>query len=307
MAEKKEGKFLIAFQSFEKATSFDSKFTEAFLQQGFTALDMRKLDKALNSFTKAAEIEPNNPIVIKELAQLYFNYRQYDKAIEFSQKCKGCDFQNALLGRSYYALEDYASAEKFLLKAMKENDKDAEVAYALARTYLDMEAYQKAVPFYEKAVSLNDTQANWMYELGLLQYNIANYKDAVSSFTKAADKGYTQTNDFKENLAYAYIYNNEFEKGEILLLEVLKRKAGNKNLIRDMATIFYEKKQYDKSLVYCQQLLEADGKDAKALYQAGLNFIKKGDKDRGQQMCDKAIELDPGLESLRRKKEMPGM
>lgn len=305
--EKKAGKFLIAFQSFEKATDFDPKFTEAFLQQGYTALDMRKLDKALNSFNKAAAIEPNNPVVIKELAQLYFNYRQYDKAIDYANKCKTCSFKNAILGRSYYALEDYASAEKYLLQAIKENGDDAEVAYALARTYLDLEAYQKAIPYYQKAVSLNNNQSTWMYELGLLQYNIANYKEAITSFTQAADKGYTQANDFKENLAYAYIYNNEFDKGEALLLDVLKRKAGNKTLLRDMATVFYEKKQYDKSLVYCQQLMEADDKDAKALYQAGLNFIKKGNKDRGQQMCDKAIEMDPSLESLRRKKDMPGM
>ena len=53
--------------------------------------------------------------------------------------------------------------------------------------------------------------------------------------------------------------------------------------------------------------MEADPNDAKALYQAGLNFQKMGQKDRGQQMCDKAIEMDPSLENLRRKKEMPGM
>jgi hypothetical protein len=43
------------------------------------------------------------------------------------------------------------------------------------------------------------------------------------------------------------------------------------------------------------------------LYQAGLNFIKKGDKYRGQQLCDKAIEMDPSLANLRQKKEMFGL
>lgn len=307
MAEKEAGKFLTAFESFEKATTFNPKYTDAYLQQGLTALDMRKLDKALKSFNKVAELEPNNTIAIKELAQLYFNYRQYDKAIAFAQKCKDCENKNSIIGRSLYAQEDYASAEKYLLNAIEQNSNDAEVTYTLARNYLDMEDYKKAVPYYNKAVNLPGAQNSWMYELGLLQYNNANYKEAVAAFNLAAENGYTQSNDFKENLAYASIYNNDFEKGEALLLEVLKRKAGNKTLLRDMATVFYEKKQYDKSLIYCQQLLEADDKDAKALYQAGLNFIKKGNKDRGQQMCDKAIEIDPSLESLRRKKDMPGM
>jgi hypothetical protein len=39
----------------------------------------------------------------------------------------------------------------------------------------------------------------------------------------------------------------------------------------------------------------------------GMSFQKKGEKDRGQQMCDKAIEIDPSLASLRRKKEIPGL
>lgn len=42
-----------------------------------------------------------------------------------------------------------------------------------------------------------------------------------------------------------------------------------------------------------------DKNDGKALYQAGQCFIKKGEKDRGQAMCDKAIELDPSLNNLK--------
>ena len=36
-------------------------------------------------------------------------------------------------------------------------------------------------------------------------------------------------------------------------------------------------------------------------------FQKKGEKDRGQKMCDKAISMDPSLENLRRKKEIVGL
>jgi len=70
---------------------------------------------------------------------------------------------------------------------------------------------------------------------------------------------------------------------------------------------FYDGKMYDKCLDYCQKLMEMDMKDGKALYQAGLCFQKKGEVSRGQQMCDKAIEMDPTLAGLRRKKEIQGM
>ncbi|MBC7424846.1 MAG: tetratricopeptide repeat protein, partial [Ferruginibacter sp.] len=72
-------------------------------------------------------------------------------------------------------------------------------------------------------------------------------------------------------------------------------------ILRDIAEAYFSQKMYDKSLAYCQQLLEADPKDGKALYQAGLCFQKKGQKEKGQSMCDDAIKLDPSLTSLKQK------
>jgi tetratricopeptide (TPR) repeat protein len=208
---------------------------------------------------------------------------------------------------SFYQQEDYAQAEKFLLNAIKKNSNDAEATYTLARNYLDMEEYKKAVPWYEKAIGMPGAKNVWMYELGLLYYNNNDYKNAVTAFEKAAASGFEQKNDFNENMGYASLYAGDYSKGEKLLLDILKRKPNNTVLLRDMSEIFYQQKQYDKSLEYCQRLMQIDAKDGKALYQAGLCFQKKGEKDRGQQMCDKAIEMDPSLANLKRKKEMPGM
>jgi tetratricopeptide (TPR) repeat protein len=84
----------------------------------------------------------------------------------------------------------------------------------------------------------------------------------------------------------------------------MARKPGNKEIIRDIAQAFYDNKMYDKCLGYCQKLMEMDKNDAKALYIAGLCFQKKGEKEKGQQMCDKAVHMDPTLAGLRRKREL---
>ena len=141
----------------------------------------------------------------------------------------------------------------------------------------------------------------WSYELGMLYYTMNDYKNSVVYFLKAAEHGYNKSNDFMENLGYAYVYSGEFEKGEQLLLTLMQKKPGDKTLIRDVADAYYQNKAYDKSLNYCQKLMEMDMNDGKALYLAGLCFQKKGQKDKGQGMCDKAIELDPSLNSLRQK------
>ena len=58
--------------------------------------------------------------------------------------------------------------------------------------------------------------------------------------------------------------------GEKLLLEIYQRRPGDKDILRDMAQAYYDVKMYDKAFEFCQQLLEADKNDAKALYQAGM-------------------------------------
>jgi tetratricopeptide (TPR) repeat protein len=269
--------------------------------------EMRRTDAAKQNFTKAFELDNNNDIAIAELMELNFSYRQFQNAIDFALRCKTCANKDRIIAMSYYQMEDYGKAEKMLLKLVEKDPKDAEATYTLARTYLEMGLEGKGIPYYVKAVELDDTKSRWHFELGLLYYNNNNYKNAVTSFNKAVDNGLIRTNDFNENLGFAYIYTSDFDKGEKLLNDIIDRKPGDKELIRDIAEAFYDRKMYDKCLSYCQRLMEMDMKDGKALYQAGLCFQKKGETSRGQQMCDKAIELDPSLGGLRQKKMTMGM
>lgn len=306
MEAKAEKRYLVASQLLDKSLSFDDKNVNAMMENAFMNMEMRKTDMAKSWFEKVLAKEPGNQIAMKELMQLYYSYRQFAKAIELANQCPGCAGAQKVAGISYYNQEEYTKAEKALLQALAADPNDAEVYYNLARTCLDMEAYQKALPYYAKAVELSPDKSNWIYEKGLLHYTLSDYPNAMQCFLLAAERGYVQSSDFKENLGYAFIYSGEFDKGEALLMSIWEKKPGNKDILRDMAEIFYQQKQYDRSLAYCQKLLEMDLKDGKALYQAGLCFQKKGEKTRGQSMCDKAIELDPSLASLRQKKEMPG-
>lgn len=302
--EKTAKHYLAASKAFDKAIKFDAKLTVAYIENGFANLEMRKTDAAIGNFTKAHELEPGNTIPVKELMELYFNYRQYAKAVELAQLCKDCAKAERIIALSYFQQEDYAKAEKALLALIAKNPADAEVNYTLGRSYLEMEQERKAIYYYDKAVFLDTGKASWLHELALLYYTVNDYKNAVVYFNKAAANGFTQSNDFKENLGFSYIYSGEFEKGEKLVTEIMEKKPGNKDLLRDVADAYYQIKKYDKTLEFCQKLLEMDKNDGKALYQAGQCFIKKGEKDRGQAMCDKAIELDPSLNNLKKQQQM---
>ena len=304
LTEKTAKRWLVASEYFDKAISLNPKNTVAYLDNGYVNLEMRKTDAAKMNFTKVTQLDPENIAANKELITLYFSYHQYQAALDLANKCKSCGNTERVTALAYFYQQDYDNAEKLLLKLVRQNPTDAELAYKLGKTYMEMELEAKAIPYYQKAIQLDATKSTWTFELGMLYFVTEKYKNAVIWFNKSIDLGYTQSAEFRENLGYAYLYSGEFDKGEKILLNIHEKKRGDKDIMRDLAQAYYEHKLYDKSLEFCQRLMELDIKDGKALYQAGLCFQKKGDLERGMQMCDKAIELDPSLRGLKSKKSM---
>jgi len=302
MEEKSLQRPMMASRSFDKAIRFDNRHVDAYLANGFAQLDMRKTDEAIRYFTKVLELNPANQSARAALMELYFNYRQFDQAIKLAADCKSCPGSDRILGMCYYHREDYGNAIRLLQPLVKKNSTDTEAAYVLGRSYLDLEDYKNAIPCYLLAIQGNQPKKERVYELGMLYYTVQDFKNAVSFFNKAAELGLNPTNDFLENLGYAYIYAGNPDKGEEVLKTVIAKRPGNTQFVRDIAHALYESRNYDKALNFCQKLLEADSKDAKALYLAGMCFQQKGDKEKGQAMCDKAIDMDPSLNRLRSKK-----
>lgn len=299
------GHLAVAAKNFDKAIYLNPGFTEAYLANGKVNASMSRIYEANQNIVKAYELAPSNPEVIKEFTILSFNNHQFQKAIELAQKCTLCTDADRILGMSYYRTEDYGKAADFLQKALSKNDKDAEAAYTLGRTYLELENEKSAIQQYQKAITIDATKGGWMYELGLIYYNQNDYQNALRYFNKAAENGYNKTNDFYENYGFAQIYTGDAENGSKTLNRILERKPNNKELINNIANAMYETKRYEDALVYFQKLLQLNGNDASSLFMTGMTFQKMGQKEKGQKICDKAIEMDPSLARNRQKKDMP--
>lgn len=297
--------FAVAGKNFDKAIQLNQNYAEAYIENGKVNLEMRKVDAAMGDFTKAYQLQPNNNEVVKELSTLYFDNHQFQKAIDLTQKCSNCPDADRIMGMSYYNLEDYGKAVILLQKAISKDDKDAESAYTLGRTYLELENEKNAIPQFQRAIALEPSRNVWMYELGLIYYSQDDYKNALKYLNMADVAGYNKTNDFYENVGFAQLYTGDIQNGMKTLAEIMQRKPNNTELLNNIAQAMYDTKHYDEAINYYEKLLTINPKDARSLFMAGMTFQKKGDKEKGQKICDKAIEMDPSLASHRQKKELP--
>ncbi len=303
LEEKTAKRWLVASKNFETAIKFNANYEDAFLQLGFTNLEMRKQNQAITNFEKVIQLNVNNKDAAKELANLYFVYRQYPKAINYAQKCGG-DAADKIIALSYFNQEDYIKAEPLLAALLQKTPNDAEATNTMAKCYDQLDKFDKAIVLYQKAIELDKTKTIWQTDLGDLFYDLKRYKDAIGYYEMATANGYAKSNDFLENMAFSYIYSRQPEKAEATFTQVVAKTGLKDDFCWEIIDAYYESKQYEYALNYLQKLLEKDAKNAKALYQAGLVFQKKGQTDKGKGMCDKAIEWDPSLASLRRRESI---
>ena len=300
--EKTARRFREAEKNFAKASSYAPNNAEILKEHANALVQQNRYAEAREIFLKAEKASPGDPEVIEQLATLSFNLRKWDDAIRYAGILKKTP-SNYIIGRSYYEQENYGEAMKYLSQAMKEEPSRAEIPYIMGRAYLDMSNYRHAATNFEKAISLDSSRAQWIYEASLVFYAVPDYAKSLKYMLLAGQKGYPRNNDYIENLGNAYINVKEYDKGIELLKEVLQRKPSDQELLYQVAQANYDAKHYQEAIDYWDKVLGNDKSNARALYMIGMAYQKKGDKAKGQQLCDRAIEMDPSLKSLRSKME----
>jgi len=313
LQEKQNGRRLESLRNFEKAAKYDGSSKTITAELASAYHDLRKYHMALETYKKLVTLGEESPELYKKLMNLSFQLKQHEDVLLYADKLKKADPSEKVayyVGRIHYDNDNYGEAIKYLNIAEKEDAANAEVPYLIAHSYADMMNYKLAVPYFKKAINLKPTEAYWIYELSLICYAMHADKDALKFMLEAGEKGLKRDNDYLENLSIAYLNVGELDKGVEMLNEILKRKPSDLNILGMVAEAYYAKGKFDLAMDYWDRMLEYDKENAPALYMIGMCYQKKGGKEnmeKGTRLCDKAIEMDPTLASLKQKKLMAGL
>jgi len=305
LQEKQTGRRMESLKNFEKAAMYNPNDKAIISELANVYYDLRRYGQAREVYKKLLTLGDNSPNNYRQLMMLSVNLKQNDDVIQYATKLKQVDAAakvNAVIGKVYYEQDNYGDAIQYLTAAQKEEPANAEVPYMIARSYGDMLNYKQAIPFFEKAISLDTSKNNWLYELGLICYAMHDDKNALKYILLAGDKGYKKDNDYFENLGIAYLNIGNLDEGVKILNEILKKKPSDLNILNMVAEAYYYKGKFSDAMNYWDTILGYDKTNASALYMIGMCYQKKGEKDKGVRLCDKAIEMDPSLASLKQKK-----
>ena len=296
LQEKEKGRRLESLKNFEKASKYDANNKAVVAELASAYYDLRRYTFARDNYKKLIELGDGSVATYKQMVTLSFQLKQHEDVLTYAAKLKQLDPSekiNYYIGKVQYEQDNYGEAIKSLNEAAKEDPTNADIPYMIAHSYADMMNYKQAVPYFQKAIELNPAQNYWIYELGLICYAMHDDKNALKYILLAGEKGYKKDNDYLENLGIAYLNVGDLEQGVNILGEILKKKPSDLNILNMVAEAYYYKGKYQLAIDYWDQVMFYDKNNASALYMIGMSYQKKGDKEKGQFLCDKAIELDP--------------
>jgi tetratricopeptide (TPR) repeat protein len=302
-------KYSVAWKYFEKAAQYDSRNAEAQLAIAEVCLKMNRMAPALKALEAASALRPADNETKWKLVQMYYNFGQFNKVIEIMPGLhskvadpKGWAY---MLGKSYHSIQNYGKAIEFLQIAAKDEPTNPEPSYLIGRMYVQMANYKAALPYYERTLSLDSTtQPGRTYEYALVLATAGKFDASVACFQKAISRGYKPRDDFYMNMAYTMADAHKTDEALKMMKEMLSRRPQDLGLISGLADVCYHSGRYKEAIGYWDRLLAADDHNARALYQIGLAYIKMGKESDGQQLCDKAISMDPALAVLKHAKQM---
>ncbi|PZD78501.1 tetratricopeptide repeat protein [Mesonia sp. K7] len=146
------------------------------------------------------------------LAQNYFEQGEFEKAVSIYEKAYEKNPRNIQLLKAYVealqAIEDYATAEKVLLKQVENAQNHPQFLVALGLNYQMQNNSAEATNYFNKAINVVDKNPAYAYSIGR-EFQMNGFLDeAIATYTKALEKQDNKT----FNLELANIYG---EKGEL--------------------------------------------------------------------------------------------
>ncbi len=166
--------------------STPEKFDEAMgkLKKGVSEAEDGKLLKALKLFQEVLSVIPENVDARRNMARVYLDLGNTEKAKKYLFECLQVDPQDAwsalMLGNIYARNENNLDVGAFFYdKCLEINPDDAMVACNYAGLMMEKDDFQKAEVLFKKALEVQDIP-NAYYGLALL-YQMAGYLEPARS------------------------------------------------------------------------------------------------------------------------------
>lgn len=257
-----------AAEILEKALQDDTKNEAILAKLALSYQNLNENDKALAAFNKVFELNPKLVMLKFDYANLLGNMDRNEEAIEQYKEYLAAypDDANAYrnLGLVYKKLDNNDLALFNFEKSYSKDSSSVETKKELALCYHKKQDYINALKYYNFALKSEPDNYELLANKALTLHAMDNYVAAIDIYKELLDK---QPNDrIKQNLAAASIaYGYDL----------------------------YEKQDYGQAILYFEDAIEINDKEASAIFGYAQANEKMGCTETALESYEKAVSLAP--------------
>lgn len=192
-------------------------------------------DKAFTFFDQIKDNEKYAHLVKPYYVQMYFNDKDYDRAISEGNSLLGesisSEYQaevHKIIGESYFMKGDYSSAYPHLKNYLDSKPEPSESdLYEMGFVAAQLKLYDEAVSYYNQLINSNSaTSQKAYYQLGNAYLSVGKKQEALSAFRSAYQMNYDAKVQQLAHLQYAklsYDIGNPFESAPIVIQNYINK------------------------------------------------------------------------------------
>ncbi|GEM_PF-1454468 len=164
----------------------DSALVEQLIEDGDTFLDLDSLDRAIERYTSALDLDDTVVDAYLGRGLSYFNLGETDLAIQDYTTALDLSPQelNALYNRgiAYLEVEDYTGALDDFTALIDISPEDEEAHYQLGIVYFELDQQDSGFASFERAIEIEPTYAQAYAALGMAYYLNEDFSSALPNF-----------------------------------------------------------------------------------------------------------------------------
>lgn len=206
--------------------------------------------------------------------------------------------------------DNYGGAIKAAEKALEYNPDNLDLYRYIAPSYMQMKQYDKSLAVYDKALALVDSTQNpdlysdLLCGKGDVCVELGDSTRGFDFYERALRISPGNTSVMNNYAYFLSLNNKDLDKAESMAAKAVNANPNNSTFIDTYAWVFFKKKDYTMALLYIKSAIaNSDAPNADILDHYGDILYMTGDTEEALKQWEKALELDPENELIKRKVE----
>ena len=243
------GSFLISNAQQQELINKIDKNEKQYLQFYFDAEKYKILEdyeQSLMLYEKCTALNPEESSAYNEIAKLYFYFKEWDNAEYYIKRAIDLDSQN----KWYY--------------------------YLLLDIYIMQNKLEEQLDVYSNLIEVEPENLIYYFQKIQVLRDLNLHKRAIK-FIKKTESQLGESNDLSIELKNIFLDQNNFEKAEKTILNLLKKRPNDQRFLSELASVYLHFSKYEKAISAYNNLLAIDKNNPTAIIALYKIYANKKD------------------------------